>query len=248
MPGVKAAALVDFLPLNHENASVTLGLPQPAEGAEPTAYRLTVSAGFFDAMGIPVRNGRTFDIRDDAGAPGRIVVNREFVRRYLPSGPAVGTSVGLRGISASRTAPRQADGSSARSHPFEMIGVVGDAVQRDLSEGTRPVVYLSMRQVPTGYFRVLLKASEHPLRHVRALRELVRELDPGLALSEVRTLEHVVQEYLLPQRAMAASLSVLSAGGMPLAGVGLDGLMALLVRLRGREMAIRMAMGAQAHR
>ena len=232
-PGVRAAATVDHLPLNHETNSMIVSVPGDGAASDadrPDALHVTVSDRYFETMGIPVREGRAFDSRE-TGGPRAVIVNEALAARLWPGASPLGRTLALDG-----------------SEPLTVVGTVANARHADLAGDAEPMVYRSSRQVPVRYARVLIRGDE-PLAMAGmagTMRETIGRVDPNLPLVEIRTLDDVVRAFLLPQRAMGISMSAMGLVGLLLTTIGLFGLLDVLVGERRKEIGLRRALGADA--
>ncbi len=228
MPGVVAAATVNHLPLNHESDRrpfAVAATDTPSDAELPTAITLHVSSEYFRVMGVPLLAGRTFDTRDTRDTMRAALINDVLAERHWPGTEPVGQQMLLEGT------------------PVRIVGIVADTKHGDLGE-VHEKVYLSMSQNPRRYFRIVARTEGDATEMTGAIRQAVWNVDADLPITEVRSLEQVVIDFLLPQRMISAILSGLSIGAILLAAVGIYGLIAFVVSQSRREMSIRIALGA----
>ncbi len=232
LPGVRSAAMAEFLPLGLaiSNKGVWIEGQEPEGGEDPPAIdTMAIGAGYFRTLGIALQRGRDFSPRDDASAPGAVIVNETLARRYWPQGDPLG---------------RRLFFDNAEDAPaYEVVGVVADGKYRTLGEAPRPYLYTSYAQ--TGDFMLtLVLAADREGETLGLVRRLLNEVDPHLPIFEVKTLSEHLDIMLFAPRMGAALLATMGLLGLVLASVGLYGVVAYSVARRTREIGVRMALGA----
>ncbi len=235
-PGIESASVSGDIPLEGTGGEF-LRLPGREERLLVKFKR--ADAGYFKTMGIPVVSGRPFSADDSANAPLVTVINDALARRiqsFFGVVVAPGSIVDL---------PLLGGGESRRM-PMMIAGIVGnERIQGDLRLEHDPVAYVPIAQAPRLQVKVSARTLADPVAAVPVIRDVVRHLDPRLALADIRTMEQVHERSLSGLKEPAWLIAIFAALSALLAALGLYGLVSHAVNQRRREIGLRMALGAR---
>jgi putative ABC transport system permease protein len=235
LPGVESAATVDMLPLNHESSDTGFVVdagPRSSEQEDAFAMTLTVSPEYFSVMRIPFLNGRAFTNKDDQESRRSVIINETLSRRFFPGQNPLGRPLLLKDTGAKRIS-------------VSIIGVVGDTKHSELAASAPMQIYRPEFESPDRLFRLIVRTSADSLALTSSVRNAIWAVDKDLPITEIRTMEKVVEDFLLPQRSLATALFVMAVSALVLATVGIYGIISFSVRRRTQEFGIRSALGAQ---
>lgn len=234
LPGVEAAGLSENRLLRGAIIKREVYPEGQAEAIRSQEGRHRVNAvlpGFFAAVGIAL-TGRDFSLADCATCPPVVIVNQALAERAWPGENAIGKRLRL----DERTEPLR-----------EVVGVIANTKVRDIHESA-PVfmLHVPQSQIPASAMTLHVRtASGSPEALLPSLRQAVAALDPNLPMSEVDTMRHFVDSSLWQERILASLFTFLAGLALLLSIVGMYGAMAYRILKRRREIAIRLAVGAE---
>lgn len=233
-PGVASASLVHISPLSGWSRGARLkGGSQPDQPLD-VSYN-AVAPDYFETVGIPILAGRPLDRRDRKDAAPAVVVSRDLARRLWgdPTN-AVGQLVRLEDPQSTENLDR----------PFEVVGVAGD-VRHSAVEEPGPVVYLSSEQRTHPRMTLVVRSGAPTAALAPQLGRALRQAHPDLAVVDLLTCREQMNRSLFQQQMYAEIAGLFALLGLTVAVIGLFGLLSYSVSLRRRELAIRMAVGAE---
>jgi predicted permease len=228
LPGVQAVALTSSVPLNMEG---TQNAFVPAEGEDSVSADIySVSPRFFETLGIPFLSGE--DFRPGGAGEDIVVVNQAVADKAYGGENPTGRRIRYLGRSV------------------RIAGMVATTKSRTIGEEPRPALYFSLLRELRGNdslsgMTLLVRTSGDPGGYTAVVRQTMRDIDPELALFEVRTMEAQISRALYAPRAAAALFGIAGIVGLIIATVGLYGVISFLVARRTKEIGIRMALGAR---
>jgi predicted permease len=255
LPSVTSASLTETVPVSIGGARVRVSAAGDATHETRTVIRHVVGKDYFETTGIALPAGRPFRKEDETSQTAAVIVSREFARQFWQGSDPLGREIeiGNDEIVPSGILPGTYDyrvgGAAGRRKLFEVVGVAGDVAEGLVVQKPSPVIYFPLRPadyaMPAAQGVTLMVRATPGVDVMGAVRREIAAIDPGITPFNIRSMPGQIEQFMAPLRLSSWTYGCIGIFGLVLSAVGLAGMTAYSVARRGREIGIRIALGAQ---